>query len=106
MRHALAAFLLVFACSAWGQAKIFRHASQFDPGSMDPHAVASTYNARILNQVYESLVGRDERFRIEPRLALSWTAVEGGWRLPYYLPSVVCRTPLGAALGRAWRALT
>jgi glycosyltransferase involved in cell wall biosynthesis len=33
-------------------------------------------------------------------------AVEGGWRLPYYLPSVVCRTPLGAALGRAWRALT
>lgn len=32
-------------------------------------------------------------------------AVEGGWRLPYYLPSVVCRTPLGAALGRAWRAL-
>jgi hypothetical protein len=33
-------------------------------------------------------------------------AVAGGWRLPYYLPSVVCRTPLGAALGRAWRALT
>ena len=32
-------------------------------------------------------------------------AVGGGWRLPYYLPSVVCRTPLGAALGRAWRAL-
>ena len=48
---------------------------------MDPHAVASAYNARILNQVYEPLVGRDEKFRLEPRLASSWEAVEGGWRL-------------------------
>jgi len=47
---------------------------------MDPHAVASAYNARVLNQVYEPLVGRDEKFRIEPRLALSWEAIEGGWR--------------------------
>ena len=47
---------------------------------MDPHAVASTYNARVLNQVYESLVSRDDKFRIQPRLALSWTPVDGGWR--------------------------
>ena len=33
-------------------------------------------------------------------------AVEGGWRLPYFLPALVCRTPLGPALGRAWRAFT
>jgi peptide/nickel transport system substrate-binding protein len=47
---------------------------------MDPHAVASAYNGRILQQIYEPLVGRDEKFRIEPRLALSWTPVEGAWR--------------------------
>jgi peptide/nickel transport system substrate-binding protein len=80
VRRVLAVALLAFGCAAWAQPKVFRYASQYDPGSMDPHAVASTYNARILNQVYESLVGRDERFKIEPRLALSWTQVEGGWR--------------------------
>lgn len=32
-------------------------------------------------------------------------SVEGSWRLPYYAPSLVCRTPVGAWLGRAWRAL-
>jgi hypothetical protein len=31
--------------------------------------------------------------------------VSGAWRLPYYAPSLVCRTPAGALLGRAWRAL-
>jgi glycosyltransferase involved in cell wall biosynthesis len=29
--------------------------------------------------------------------------VPGSWRLPYFLPSLVCRTPLGGMLGRAWR---
>lgn len=29
----------------------------------------------------------------------------GSWRLPYYAPALVCRTPLGGLLGRAWRAL-
>jgi glycosyltransferase involved in cell wall biosynthesis len=32
--------------------------------------------------------------------------VGGRWRLPFYLPSLVCRTPVGAGLGRAWRALS
>ena len=80
MRRVLAVALLAFGCAAWAQPKVLRYASQYDPGSMDPHAVASTYNARILNQVYESLVGRDAQFRIEPRLALSWAMVGGGWR--------------------------
>jgi peptide/nickel transport system substrate-binding protein len=63
-------------------AKTLRYASQFDPGTMDPHALASVYNNRVLSQVYETLVSRDERFALEPRLALSWTPLEGGngWR--------------------------
>ncbi len=32
-------------------------------------------------------------------------AFPGSWRLPYYTSSLVCRTPIGAGLGRAWRAL-
>lgn len=31
--------------------------------------------------------------------------VAGGWRLPKYVPAQVCATPVGAALGKAWRAL-
>ncbi len=29
----------------------------------------------------------------------------GGWRLPYFFPSLVCSTPAGALLGAAWRRL-
>lgn len=32
--------------------------------------------------------------------------VPGSWRLPYFIPSLVCRTPLGGLLGRAWRKMT
>ena len=62
------------------QPKVLRYASQFDPGTMDAHAVASAYNGRILQQIYEPLVGRDEKFRIEPRLATSWEPIAEGWR--------------------------
>lgn len=31
--------------------------------------------------------------------------VPGSWRLPYFIPSLVCRTPLGGMLGRAWRKM-
>ena len=57
-------------------AKTFRYASQNDPGTMDPHAIATLYNNRVLAQIYEPLIGRDEQFRAAPRLALSWTTVE------------------------------
>src|SRR5258708_18796841 len=35
-----------------------------------------------MSQIYEPLVGRDEKFALEPRLAVSWTPLEGGkgWR--------------------------
>jgi peptide/nickel transport system substrate-binding protein len=78
--RALAFIALCVALGAF--AKPLRYVSQFDPGTMDPHALASLYNNRVLSQIYEPLVGRDENFRIEPRLALSWTPLDGGkgWR--------------------------
>jgi peptide/nickel transport system substrate-binding protein len=80
MRILVAALALMVSLGAG--AKTLRYASQFDPGSMDPHAIASLYNNRVLAQVYEPLVGRDEQFRPEPRLALSWTPLDAGrgWR--------------------------
>jgi peptide/nickel transport system substrate-binding protein len=76
-----AAALALLSCLG-ASANTLRYASQFDPGTMDPHAIASLYNNRVLSQVYEPLVGRDEQFRPEPRLALSWTPLDGGrgWR--------------------------
>jgi peptide/nickel transport system substrate-binding protein len=64
------------------EAKLLRHGSQVDPGTMDPHAIATLYNNRVLAQIYEPLVGRDEAFKPEGRLALSWTPLDGGkgWR--------------------------
>jgi peptide/nickel transport system substrate-binding protein len=80
MRALVLAFLL--AASTAAPAKLLRHGSQVDPGTMDPHAIATLYNNRVLSQIYETLVGRDESFKPEGRLALSWTPLEGGkgWR--------------------------
>ena len=80
LRALLAAAAL--ACAPPAAAKTLRYASQVDPGTMDPHAIASLYNNRVLSQIYEALVDRDEQFRPTGRLALSWTPLEGGrgWR--------------------------
>jgi peptide/nickel transport system substrate-binding protein len=67
-----AAVLLAGAVAA--HAATLRIASAFDPQTMDPHALALLYHARVYTQVYESLVNRDEQYRLEPALALSWQA--------------------------------
>jgi peptide/nickel transport system substrate-binding protein len=78
-----AAIALALLCIApQAEAKLLRHGSQVDPGTMDPHAIATLYNNRVLSQIYESLTGRDEGFKLEGRLAISWTPLDGGkgWR--------------------------
>ena len=76
---AIAAFTLPGPALAAQTVKI---ASAFDPQTMDPHSIALLYHARIVNQVYESLVSRDEQFRLEPGLATAWRAGPGSrsWR--------------------------
>ena len=62
-------------------AATLRIASAFDPQTMDPHALALLYHSRVSTQVYESLVNRNEQFRLEPSLALAWQAVgPATWR--------------------------
>ncbi len=76
-RRHLRNILLWLACLAANVALAapLRIASGFDPQTMDPHALALLYQSRIYTQVYDSLVNRDEQFRIEPALALSWQAL-------------------------------
>jgi peptide/nickel transport system substrate-binding protein len=75
------AFALVLAC-AFGLASAqpatrpaLRIASAFDPQTMDPQALALLYHSRVVHQIYESLVGRDERFKTEAALAIKWQTV-------------------------------
>jgi peptide/nickel transport system substrate-binding protein len=76
----LLAVALIAAAPLAG-AVTLRIASAFDPQTMDPHAVALLYHTRVYTQVYESLVNRDEQYRVEPSLALSWAAVgPTSWR--------------------------
>jgi peptide/nickel transport system substrate-binding protein len=75
----LAALLAIAALDSSGAP--LRIASGFDPQTMDPHALALLYHSRIAFQVYEGLVGRDERFELEPALAVSWQALDAkAWR--------------------------
>ena len=56
-------------------------ASAFDPQSLDPHSLALLYHTRVVSQVYEPLVDRDESFQLAPGLAVSWEPVTATlWR--------------------------
>ena len=68
----LLALLALLLLGAPARAAALRIASAFDPQSMDPHALALLYNSRVVFQVYDSLVGRDENFKAEPALAMAW----------------------------------
>ncbi|MEO7335798.1 MAG: ABC transporter substrate-binding protein [Caldimonas sp.] len=69
------ACLLALAFVGPSQAVALRIASAFDPQTMDPHALALLYHTRVVSQVYDSLVNRDEKYALEPSLALSWQSV-------------------------------
>ena len=69
---AVAALLATGLAAVPVSAQTLRIASAFDPQTMDPHGLALLYQTRVGSQVYESLVGRDEKFALEPALAVSW----------------------------------
>lgn len=73
---------LAFAAGSCAHAVTVRIATAFDPQTMDPHALALLYHSRVVYQIYESLVGRDEKFALEPQLATAWTMTDPKtWRL-------------------------
>ena len=70
----IALVLLSLLASAPVFAKTLRFASAFDPNSLDPHSLALLYQTRVVTQIYEGLVNRDQDFKLEPSLAVSWQA--------------------------------
>jgi len=77
----IAVVVAAFLAATSAQATTLRIATAFDPQTMDPHALALLYHARIDYQIYDSLVNRDEKFNVEPSLALSWEQVDSRtWR--------------------------
>jgi peptide/nickel transport system substrate-binding protein len=68
------ALLVLSAVALTAHATTLRVASAFDPQTMDPHALALLYHTRVSVQIYEGLVDRDQQFKLEPALALSWQA--------------------------------
>jgi peptide/nickel transport system substrate-binding protein len=78
LRLATLALAAIFCTGglALAEGRVFRYASAFDPATMDPHALATVYNARVLNQIFDTLTARNEDWVLSPLLALSWTAVE------------------------------
>jgi peptide/nickel transport system substrate-binding protein len=53
-----------------------RIASAFDPQTMDPHSLALQYHTRVIFSIYESLVGRDQAYRLVPVLATEWAQTD------------------------------
>ncbi|MEK8050212.1 ABC transporter substrate-binding protein [Ideonella sp. DXS22W] len=79
---ALACAALLALHGAPAVAGTLRVASAFDPQTMDPHALALLYHSRVAFQVYDTLVSRDEQFRLEPALATEWKQLNPStWRL-------------------------
>jgi peptide/nickel transport system substrate-binding protein len=73
LRRVVRIAVLAFAALAGAaDASALRIASAFDPQTMDPHALALLYHSRVAFQVYDALLNRDEQYRLEPALALSW----------------------------------
>ncbi len=46
--------------------------TQVAPTSLDPAKMTDTYQASVLNQIYEGLIGTDSNFNIRPGVAESW----------------------------------
>ncbi|HKO66788.1 MAG TPA: ABC transporter substrate-binding protein, partial [Burkholderiaceae bacterium] len=77
LRRVASALTVLLAClslAAPVSAKTLRFASAFDPNSLDPHSLALLYQTRVVTQIYEGLVNRDQNFKLEPSLAVSWQA--------------------------------
>ena len=72
---------LAAAVAAPAQAAALRIATAFDPQTMDPHSLALQYHTRVIFQVYESLVGHDQNYRLVPVLATRWQQLDAlTWR--------------------------
>ena len=77
----LAAASLLAVTTLPAQAKTLRYASQDDPQTVDPHSANLLVTSRVVSQIYEPLVWRDDKWKPIPWLATSWQMVnDKTWR--------------------------
>ncbi len=68
-----AAVLLTALIAGAAQAVTLRVANQGDAQAMDPHALNEALQLSLLGNVYEPLVGRDQKLTLTPALATRWS---------------------------------
>lgn len=85
MASALRIFAIAVASTTFlavpASAKTLRYASQDDPQTVDPHSANLLVTSRVVSQIYEPLVWRDDKWKPIPWLATSWQLVnDKTWR--------------------------
>ena len=60
-------------------------AQEVDPVSLDPHTDANFSSLQGFEQIYESLVGYDEKTNVVPALAQKWEIANGGKTYTFHL---------------------
>ncbi len=68
------ALLMVALVAGAAQAVTLRVANQGDAQAMDPHALNEALQLSLLGNIYEPLVGRDQKLALTPALATRWSA--------------------------------
>ena len=100
---------------ASGAAQTRRSARAIEPFLLDPRDMIDQCPPPLNNLLTRVLairafktacmLGYWGRWR-EARELVRRFSVAGSWRLPYYAPSLLCRTPVGAAIGRLSRMVS
>ncbi len=75
-RLAACAALLTAAVSTAAMAQTLTIGVRAGPESIDPHYTATGTHAEALKHVFDTLVWSGDKLQLEPRLALSWKAIE------------------------------
>ena len=70
-----AILLVAGAIGTVAAARTLTWAASTDALTMDPHASNNSFTAAFVGNIYETLVRFDDRLRIEPALAESWTVL-------------------------------
>ena len=68
------AVMLMALIAGAAQAVTLRVANQGDAQAMDPHALNEALQLSLLGNVYEPLIGRDQKLALTPALATRWSA--------------------------------
>jgi peptide/nickel transport system substrate-binding protein len=71
-----AATLVVALMMGVAEARTVRWAASGDPNTMDPHSQNVGTVTMVLQQIYDSLISRNQQLGLEPGLATAWTQEE------------------------------